>query len=242
MKMDKVISLTIIGVSIVISIGIFISRFEPKENLVITDYEENLEIESNIITISPIDSHDHMLGNPNARIIVVEFTHLECSATRDFHQIMRRIIREYGPSGDVAWVIRHLPVPDLFENSELGAIASECVALYGRENNRPEIFWEYINALFSNIDLDISRNSLRETAINLGVDENFYNRCIVNNPSRNKILQDIRDAEQLIRTDSQFMTPYNLIITNTGLQTRISGSLDYFSMRNVIEEILEIIQ
>ena len=58
-----------------------------------------------------VSKNDHMLGNINtAEVFIVEFSDLECPFCKQFHQTLKQIMEEYGPSGKVAWVYRHFPL------------------------------------------------------------------------------------------------------------------------------------
>src|SRR3989344_2671228 len=50
---------------------------------------------------------DHILGNPNAEVKVIEYVDLECPFCKTFHNTMHQVMNYYGESGKVAWVVRH---------------------------------------------------------------------------------------------------------------------------------------
>src|SRR5262245_460539 len=63
--------------------------------------------------IRTVQKDDHVLGNPNAKVVIVEYSDPECPFCRQFHDTMHQVINEYGGNGDVAWVYRHFPIPSL---------------------------------------------------------------------------------------------------------------------------------
>ena len=82
---------------------------------------------------------EHIIGNPDAPIMVIEYSDLECPYCKRFGGVMKEVVAE--SNGDVAWVYRHWVVHQ-------GAIpktgAAECVArLKGNE-----AFWKYIDLVF----------------------------------------------------------------------------------------------
>jgi predicted DsbA family dithiol-disulfide isomerase len=82
---------------------------------------------------------DHIIGNPNAPIVIVEYSDFQCPYCKIFHQTMKRIVAE--SDGSVAWVYRHWPIQS---SSFEKAVASECVAsIKGNE-----AFWAYTDLLF----------------------------------------------------------------------------------------------
>ena len=54
--------------------------------------------------VEPLATDDHILGSPNADIVVFEYSDTECPYCKDFHMTMHRIVDEYGTDGKVAWV------------------------------------------------------------------------------------------------------------------------------------------
>ena len=96
------------------------------------------------INIRSVSGNDHILGNVNAPIKIVEFSDLECPFCKSFHQTMKKIMEEYGKSGKVAWVYRHFPIDQLHSKARKEAEATECAAEQGGEIK----FWGYIDRLF----------------------------------------------------------------------------------------------
>lgn len=233
MKRNLSLGISIVLIGAIIAGGIFVSRKKPGLDLEINfdDFFQN-----DIVEINPINNQDYILGSPNAKIIIIEYTHLECTYTQHFHETMMKVIKEYGPRGEVAWIIRHFPVPELYPNSYKAAIATECVTNINKENRG--IFWKYLEDLYAITPTEISSEKLRESAINVGTDPDLYDSCVITEKYDSKIKADIADAKKLVEIEDVFMTPYNLIITRTGLQTRISGSLDFFDLRSMIDQML----
>jgi protein-disulfide isomerase len=229
MNKNRSLGISIILIGVIVAIGIYISRIEPKQ-----EFELN-EIDYNIIEVNPISEDDYILGSPNAKIIVIEYTHFECPFSRVFHSTMRRIIDDYGHRGEVAWVIRHLPIPELYPNSYQAAVAIECVTNINKDDRG--IFWQYTDSIVNSTG-EIDALTLREIAISIGTDPVLYDSCVISNKYDHKIKTDVADAQKLIEADINFMTPYSLIIANTGLQTRISGSIEYLDLKEIIDEML----
>ena len=60
--------------------------------------------------LKAINPDDHITGNPNAKLSIIEFSDTECPYCRMFHQTMIRVMEEYGKDGTVKWVYRHFPI------------------------------------------------------------------------------------------------------------------------------------
>ena len=79
----------------VIIIGIFIALiFFLSQNKI---EEKPVNVNDNAII-----RNEHILGNPNAEIIIIEYSDTECPYCKNFHLTMNNIIKENG--ANVAWV------------------------------------------------------------------------------------------------------------------------------------------
>lgn len=92
--------------------------------------------------IKPVSPDDHIIGDINAKIIVVEYSDLDCPFCKVFHATMHRVVKD--STGDVAWVYRHYPIPQLHPNAFAKAEETECAwELEGNEG-----FWKYADKIF----------------------------------------------------------------------------------------------
>ena len=98
----------------------------------------------NLEAINKVTSKDHIRGNPNADITIVEYSDTECPFCKQFHQTMKQIIAEYGDSGKVAWVYRNFPLDQLHPKARKEAEALECANELGGNDK----FWEYTDRLY----------------------------------------------------------------------------------------------
>lgn len=82
---------------------------------------------------------DYIVGNPDASVVVVEYSDLECPYCKRFGETMKEIVAE--SNGEVAWVYRHWVVhPGALPK----AGAADCVAkLKGND-----AFWKYVDLVF----------------------------------------------------------------------------------------------
>ncbi|MEZ4200396.1 MAG: thioredoxin domain-containing protein [Candidatus Paceibacterota bacterium] len=93
--------------------------------------------------MNPITADDHILGNPNAPIMIVEYSDFDCPFCKAFHEVMQQIINEHGVTGEVAWVYRHYSINGSHPNATTLAVASECVADLGGNDA-----WKFIDLIF----------------------------------------------------------------------------------------------
>ncbi len=95
--------------------------------------------------IRGVQDTDHIRGNPNADIVIVEYSDTECPFCKQYHETLKQIVTEYGAEGKVAWVYRHFPIPSLHPKATKQAEALECAA----EQGGNETFWKYTDLLYS---------------------------------------------------------------------------------------------
>jgi len=95
------------------------------------------------LTMEPVNTKDHLFGNPNADVKIVTYSDFECPFCKRFHGTMEEIMKEYGKEGKVAWVIRAFPLVQLHDKAPYEAEASECANEIGGNTK----YWEYVNLL-----------------------------------------------------------------------------------------------
>jgi protein-disulfide isomerase len=177
----------------------------------------------------PISETDHMLGNPRAAVVILEYSDTECEFCKTFHQTMTQILDQYGPDGQVAWVYRHFPV---HEKSRHEAEATECAAEIGGNAG----FWNYIDAVFavtpSNDGLD--EKLLPEIAKDAGLDQRLFEACLSSGRHADEVQDDYDDA---VRVGAQG-TPHNLLIAGNSV-IPLPGAQSYASIKSAIDLILD---
>jgi protein-disulfide isomerase len=226
-KNTSIFLAVIILAAVVVASGIIFTRTQPETFV-------NTEPVEETYSITPVTEADHILGNPDADVILVEYSDFRCPFCRDFHPTMNRLIREYGRDGEFAWVYRHFPAADAISGettlSKTAAVASECVADIKNEN----AFWSFTNGVFLELEPDFTESDLRDLAISLEVDEAKYDECIISDKFDIKIDKNIKDGLSIYEHDPNFGTPYNIVITKSGTQTEIIGAQPY----EIIEQII----
>lgn len=189
------------------------------------------DISAVLENIKPIDKNEHIRGNPNSQIKIIEFSDLECPFCKMFHPIMQQILAEY--SGQIAWVYRHYPIEQLHSKAKKSAEASECVAELGGN----EKFWDFIDKYFSitpsNDQMDMTK--LPEIAENIGLDRRQFEDCLNSGKYKQKIEDQIKEAASVGARG----TPYSVVINPSGKKYPINGAYPYADLKAVIEEALK---
>lgn len=192
------------------------------------------KVPSSAVTIKPVSSDDHIMGNPDAKIIVVEYSDTECPFCKTFHNTMNQIMADYGKDGKVAWVYRHFPLDSIHPKTRKEAEATECAADIGGK----DAFWTYINKIFaitpSNNKLDAAE--LPKIAKEIGLDEKKFNECLSSGKFADKV-----DAQFQSGVDAGVEgTPYSVIVVKgTKTTVPINGAQSYTTVKSVIDKLLE---
>lgn len=226
--MNKVfIPISIVVSGLIIAGAIYLTTNQQSK---VADPADPAKIE---LAIAPVDASDHILGNPDADIIIVEYSDFECPFCKTFHKTMTQIMDEYGASGKVAWVYRHFPLTN-HKQAIPAAEASECVAKIGGN----EKFWEYSNVLYSNAPTTLSSDNLLKTALDLGINEAEFKACLASDYPKQELAKDVADGNAIIGVDPKFGTPYNILISKSGAQVPIRGAQPLSVVKGAIESIL----
>ncbi|MBI5732183.1 MAG: thioredoxin domain-containing protein [Candidatus Magasanikbacteria bacterium] len=183
------------------------------------------------INILPISANDHLLGNPNAPVKIIEFSDLECPFCKSFHPTLKEVVRDY--SGKVAWVYRHFPLDSLHPKARKEAEASECANELGGN----EKFWAYIDRVFevtpSNNGLDPVE--LPKIAEDIGLNKVQFQACLESGKYKNAVQANVDDAVSAGGRG----TPYSVVIAApNGKKIPLNGALPYAQVRLIVEEAL----
>ncbi|MDO8462881.1 MAG: thioredoxin domain-containing protein [bacterium] len=121
---------------------------------------------------APVDitvtADDHIRGNVDAPVTIVEWSDFECPFCSRFHPTLQQALTDYGD--DVRWVYRHFPLDSLHPQARAAAEASECAAEQGK-------FWEFADELFQN-QPSLGADLYQQKASELGLDTAQFNACV----------------------------------------------------------------
>lgn len=222
--------MAIIVAGILIAGAIYFSSATPKDRLQIQEPEEgNTSLEN----VRPIDESDHIRGDINAPIKIVEYSDTECPFCKRFHDTMKKVMEEYGTDGKVAWIYRHSPIDSLHPKARKEATATECANELGGN----EKFWTYLDRLYeitpSNNGLDL--NLLLEIAKYVELNANDFNSCLESEKYAERIEKDLQNAN----ATGGGGTPWSIVIAKSGKKYPINGAQPYEVVKQIIDFALE---
>ncbi len=139
-----------------------------------------------------ITKDDHVRGNPNAPVKIVEYSDTECPFCKRFHVTMKQIMDEYRKGGNVMWVYRHSPLDQLHPEARKQAEATECANELGGNDK----FWAYLDRIY---EITSSNNGLRLTELPkiaefVGLDVAKFNACLSSGKYAAHVSGDLADA------------------------------------------------
>jgi Na+:H+ antiporter, NhaA family len=98
-------------------------------------------MEPQVATLSPpVDpARDHMRGNADAPVTLVEYGDFQCPYCGDAYPVVNDLLERFGDQ--LCFVFRHMPLPDLHPRAPFAAEAAEAAGAQKR-------FWEMHDRLF----------------------------------------------------------------------------------------------
>ncbi len=180
-----------------------------------------------------ISVEDHIRGNRDAPVKIVEYSDFECPFCKRFHETMQQATSAYGDQ--VAWVYRHFPLDSLHPvKARREAVASECVAELGGN----DAFWKFADRFFeltpSNNQTDID-TVLPQIAREIGLDEAAFSECLASGRYDVHIEEDAQNAV----ASGGNGTPWSIVVTASGKKYPLSGAQPYESVRRLIDLALK---
>lgn len=166
-----------------------------------------------------ITKSNHVRGDFNAQITLVEFSDFECPFCARHFPTLTKMLDDY--KGKVRLVYKHFPL-SFHPNSQKAAEASECADEQGK-------FWEYHDKLFENQSNGYSLDKFKQWAKDLGLNSGQFNDCLDSGKFAQKVQADYQEGLKKGVTG----TPATFV--NGQL---VSGALPYDSFKQIIDNLL----
>lgn len=183
-------------------------------------------------TPRPIDGTDYVLGNPNAPIVIIEYSDYDCPFCKQFHNTLHQVMDNVGINGQVAWVYRQFPLAQLHPNAPKISEAALCVGSIGGN----EAFWDFSDRVFDERELTAPTNMTRllEYATDAGVSRDEYTDCVNSGEMQEQVLASAEEAFSLGARG----TPYTVVMV--GDQTAvIDGAQPYGVVRGIVQSLID---
>ena len=183
---------------------------------------------SSVLTKENLIEGSIIMGNPNAKITIVEFGDYQCTFCYKFHdETMKKITDEYIKTNNVNFIYKDFPL-----NGEQSILASEAVYCAQKQNK----FWEYHNTLYNNWGGEntgwITENILLGFARDLEMNLDDFSQCLGNSEFRQKVL----DNERFGREIGINATPSFLIFNDNEIY-RIIGAQPFEKFEQAFQKL-----
>ncbi len=123
-------------------------------------------------------------GNPNAKVVVVEFSDMQCPSCRRGNDTVEQLMLQY--DGKIRVIFRHYPL-DIHPKARLFAQAAEAAHRQGK-------FWEMQDLIFN--EQDANEKRLEEFARSLGLSMEQFRKDMKSKEVQDAILNDIASARR----------------------------------------------
>jgi len=166
----------------------------------------------------PVDKNDHVRGNPEAAVTLIEYSDFECPFCKRFHATLNKAVAE--SNGRLKWVYRYFPLEQLHPGkARKEAEAAECAAELGGN----AAFWKFADRFYelmpSNNRTDVD-TVLPQIAREIGLDEARFAACVASGRHDRRVEEDYRNA---VATGGNG-TPWSIIVSKNGKAYPLSGA------------------
>lgn len=178
-------------------------------------------------------TRDHIFGNPDAEITLIEYSDFECPFCKRFHPTAKKIVEVY--EGKVNWVYRHFPLGFHNPLAQKEAEATECANELGGN----DIFWKYADLIYERTNSNgngLPVTSLAPLAQEIGLDEEKFTECLESGRYTERVQEDFQEGSKIGITG----TPGNIFLHNkTGETVLKSGAYPFDELKIIIDKMLK---
>lgn len=181
-------------------------------------------------TVAPVSDQDHIRGDKNAKVTLLEYSDYQCPFCQRFHPTMKQALEEY--KGKVRWVYRHFPLSSIHPYAKKAAEAAECASEQGK-------FWE-LSDLFFEKQNEWAQSGLDQAKMNgyaqqAGVrDVKKFESCVTSGKYAQRVASDLASGEAAGVTG----TPGTIVLGPDGEKQLIPGALPYDAVKQIIDSLL----
>jgi protein-disulfide isomerase len=179
-------------------------------------------------SVQGIRTEDHVAGNRSAKLVLIEYSDLECPYCRNYHPVIDKLVREKEYADRIAVVYRHFPLP-IHAGAAKKAEGAECAAEVGG----PGKFWEYISHLYAS-DKKIPLEELGGVATPLGLDAAAFQSCLISGRYAERVQQDTTTG----LSAGVNATPTTFFLRQGDQPVKLAGTLSYDQLKKRVDDYL----
>jgi protein-disulfide isomerase len=145
---------------------------------------------------------DFYKGNPDAAVVVIEFSDFQCPFCQDHAlEVQPTIDEQFVETGDVLWVYKHLPLA-IHPLAPTAGAAAECAGDQGQFFEMHALLFETADSWLVAGDVDAEMVAL---AGDLGLDLGTFETCFNGRDALNRVFADEADARGIIGVTPSFV-------------------------------------
>lgn len=210
-----------------------IERYVARQRAAAAQREEN-SVDTRAGKVRPVSkTRDHIRGNPDAPVSLIEYSDFECPFCKRFHDTAKQIVQRYG--GKVNWVYRHFPLDFHNPAAQREAEASECAAALGGN----EAFWRYTDLIYAQTASNgkgVPEAELPGMATSIGLDKSKFVECLESGRMSARVKEDFVEGTAIGITG----TPGNILRNNrTGAVVTRHGAQPIQQFTGAIDGLLK---
>ncbi|HRW10213.1 MAG TPA: thioredoxin domain-containing protein [Caldilineaceae bacterium] len=172
---------------------------------------------------------DEYRGNPEAAVVVIEFSDFQCPFCRRHVQDTQPTLDEkFVETDQIFWVFKHFPL-SIHPQAPAAGVAAECAA---NQDN----FWEMHELLFERLsDWSISNPNpiFVELAGELGLDVDAFTSCLDDETVAQRVQEDMNAGAAFVRGTPTF------IVLHDGQGSIIPGALPVERFTEILQQVLD---
>lgn len=182
--------------------------------------------------VRPVSAErDHIYGNPDATVTLIEYSDFECPYCKRFHPTAKELVDS--SDGTVNWVYRHFPLSFHNPGAQQQAEASECAAELGGNDS----FWAYTDAIYERTSSGgdgFPQDQLVPLAVELGMGEAEFRECLESGRHEDRVKADLAEGAR----SGVSGTPGNILLNNeTGEVMLRAGAQPLGALQEAVEEL-----
>jgi protein-disulfide isomerase len=193
-------------------------------------YNDQIKQAKNLRPVSL--ERDHILGDPEATVSLIEYSDFECPFCKRFHPTVDRLISDN--KGKVRWIYRHFPLDFHNPGAQKQAEASECVAKISGN----DAFWLYSDLIYKRTKSNgkgFPVEALTPLAVEIGVDKGAFTACYESGEMTARVIEDVDDGKKVGVSG----TPAAFLINTRGEVRFVAGAMPLDRLQAFVDELSE---
>jgi len=201
----------------------------------VPELQQNSGSENSVILMSDlIDNAAGIEGNPDAQVIVIEYSDFQCPFCRTWFNESKSQLNEYIEDGKVLFVYKDFPLSNIHPMAVSFAEAARCSGEQDKYFEFHDLIYSEQDKFGSNTVTQISSSDLKDWAVELNLDSDEFNSCLDSGKFSDEIQANLVEGSSF----GVQGTPSFLIGKANGEPQLIRGAQPFSTFKSVIDSLL----